>query len=156
MSATFSEFQTLPAATLGNDAQRGATTQRCVHALVISPRLEVRKPLLRVLEALSADATSCLTKAQAEEVLAHQSFEIVFCDEHLPDGTYADLIHAEHFENKIPRLVVATRVGEWELYFDAMRKGAFDVIRAPWHATDVEMTIIRALHEEQAAVRAAA
>jgi len=31
-----------------------------------------------------------------------------------------------------------------------MRKGAFDVVRCPWYATDVEMTVIRALHEEEA------
>jgi len=111
----------------------------------------VRKPLIRVLESLSADLISCSSKAQADEVLAKQSFDAVFCDEYLPDGNYADLIHADHFENRIPRVIVATRVGEWELYFEAIRKGAFDVVRAPWYATDVEMTVIRALHEEEAA-----
>jgi DNA-binding NtrC family response regulator len=128
-----------------------STLQRHVHALVISPRLELRKALLQVLESLSADVISCSSRAQAEEVLSHQSFEVVFCDEHLPDGSYADLIHADHCEHKIPRVIVATRVGEWELYLEAMRKGAFDVVRAPWHATDVEMTVIRALHEEEPA-----
>ena len=125
-----------------------STLQRHVHALVISPRLELRKALLQALESLSADVISCSGRAQAEEVLSHQSFEVVFCDEQLPDGSYADLIHADHCEHKIPRVIVATRVGEWELYLEAMRKGAFDVVRAPWHATDVEMTVIRALHEK--------
>jgi DNA-binding NtrC family response regulator len=134
-----------------NQTQGRATLQRTVHALVISPRLEVRKPLLHVLESLSADVIACSTREQADEVLSHQSFEVVFCDEHLPDGSYADLIHGNHYEQKIPRVIVATRVGEWEFYFDAMRKGAFDVVRSPWHATDVEMTVIRALHEEEAA-----
>jgi DNA-binding NtrC family response regulator len=128
-----------------------STLQRHVHALVISPRLELRKALLHVLEALSADVICCSSRAQAEEVLSHQCFEVVFCDEHLPDGSYADLIRADHCEHKIPRVIVATRVGEWELYLEATRKGAFDVFRAPWHPTDVEMTVIRALHEEQAA-----
>jgi len=128
----------------------GATLERTVRALVVSPRLEVRKPLVQVLESLSADVVTCSTCAQADEVLSHQSFEVVFCDEHLPDGSFADLIHAGHYERKIPRVIVATRVGEWEFYFEAMRKGAFDVVRCPWHATDVEMTVIRALHEEEA------
>jgi len=30
-----------------------------------------------------------------------------------------------------------------------MTKGAFDVIRAPWYATDVEMAVLRALREEE-------
>jgi DNA-binding NtrC family response regulator len=96
-------------------------------------------------------AIQASSKAQAEEVLARQGFGVVFCDEYLPDSGYADLIHAGHFENRIPRVIVATRVGEWELYFEALRKGAFDVVRAPWYVTDVEMTVIRALHEEEAA-----
>jgi len=125
-----------------------STLQRHVHTLVISPRLELRKALLQVLESLSADVVCCSSRAEAEEILSHQSFEVVFCDEHLPDGSYADLIHADHCEHKIPRVIVATRVGEWQLYREAMRKGAFDVVRAPWHASDVEMTVIRALHEE--------
>ena len=130
-----------------------STLQRHVRALVVSPRLELRKALLHVLESLAADVISCSSRAEAEEVLSHQCFEVVFCDEHLPDGCYADLIHADHCEHRIPRVIVATRVGEWELYFEAMRKGAFDVVRAPWHATDVEMTVIRALHEEEARSR---
>jgi DNA-binding NtrC family response regulator len=134
---------------LGN--QRVSTLQRTVRALVISPRLEVRKPLVHVLESLSAGVVACTTRMQADEVLSSQSFEVVFCDEYLPDGSYADLIHANHYEQKVPRVIVATRVGEWEFYFEAMSKGAFDVVRSPWYATDVKLTVIRALHEEQAA-----
>lgn len=147
MSATPSDV--LSSASLSNRKHGAATLQRHVRALLVSPRIEVRKPLLRVLESISADVICCSTRAQADEVLCHQSFEVVFCDEHLADGSYADLIHACHYEGKIPRVVVATRIGEWEFYFDALRKGAFDVVRSPWYATDVEMTVIRALHEEE-------
>lgn len=150
MSTTPSEVQALAPASHLHRSASTTTLQRYVRALLVSPRLEVRRALLQVLESLSADVTSCSTREQAEEVLAHKSFDVVFCDEHLPDGSYADLIHAHHFDQKIPRVIVATRVGEWELYFEAMRKGAFDVVRAPWYATDVEMTVIRALHEEEA------
>jgi DNA-binding NtrC family response regulator len=148
MSATPSDV--LSSASLASRRHGCQTIKRQVRALLVSPRLEVREPLLRVLEALSADVVTCSTRAEAEEVLAQQWFEVVFCDEHLADGSYADLIHANHYDGKIPRVVVATRAGEWELYFEALRKGAFDVIRAPWYATDVEMTVIRALHDEEA------
>ena len=153
MPTLHSDVATLDSPVLSH-SQPAPTVQRHVRALVVSPRLEVRKPLLQVLESLSADVISCSGRAQADEVLSHQCFEVVFCDEYLSDGSYADLIHSSHFDHRIPRVVVVTRVGEWELYFEATRKGAFDVIRAPWHPIDVEMTIIRALHEEEA--RAAA
>ena len=121
---------------------------RRIRALLVSPDIDVRRPLLRTLEALSADVIVCSTRAQAEEVLSTQTVEIVFCDEHLPDGSYCALIHSFDSDHGIPRVVVTTRTGEWELYFEATTKGAFDVIRSPWYSTDVEMAVIRALREQ--------
>jgi DNA-binding NtrC family response regulator len=110
--------------------------------------MEIRRPLLRTLEALSADVIVCSTRMQAEEVCSKQAVDVIFCDEHLPDGSYCDLLDTRHYDHKIPRVVVATRTGEWDLYFEAVGKGAFDVIRSPWHATEVEMALIRAMREE--------
>jgi len=42
-----------------------------------------------------------------------------------------------------------TRTGDWHLYFDAIGKGALDVIRCPRCATDIELIIIRAIRENQ-------
>jgi len=113
-----------------------------VRALVVSPRLEVRQPLIRTLESLAMDVTACATCHDAEEVLATRSIDLVFCDDRLPEGSYADLIRAVG-----PRVIVVTRTGDWDLYLEALSKGAFDVIRCPWHPTDVELTVIRALRE---------
>ena len=133
---------------LENSVHEGVTLQRHVRALVVSPNIEVRRALLRTLEALSTDVIVCSTRAQAQEVLLKQTVDVVFCDEHLPDGSYDELIHSNHWDHRIPRVVVTTRTGEWDLYFEAVTKGAFDVIRSPWHAADVEMAVIRALREE--------
>ena len=141
-------IQARPAGVLSSPAHGRPTLLRYVRALIVSPHLEVRQPLLRTLEALSTDVIVCSTRAQAEEVLSSQAMEIVFCDEHLPDGSYWDLIHPDHCEHRIPRVVVTSRTGGWELDFEAAGNGAFDVIRYPWYATDVEMTVIRALREE--------
>jgi DNA-binding NtrC family response regulator len=122
-----------------------------IRALLVSPDMEVRRSLLRTLEALSANVIVCSTRAQAEEVLSSQTVEIVFCDELLPDGSYCDLIHSFDSDHGIPRVVVTTRTGEWELYFEATTKGAFDVIRSPWYATDVELAVVRALREQNQA-----
>jgi DNA-binding NtrC family response regulator len=142
--ASFAHTQ--PAATFDDTPE--APTQNQPRVLVASPQLEVRQILVRTLERLSADVICCSTRSQAEEVLARQEVDLVFCDEHLPDGSYADLIHSHHFNHKIPRLVVTTRQGEWDLYLEALKKRAFDIMRSPWHATDVEMILIRALREE--------
>ncbi len=107
---------------------------RRIRALLVSPDMDVCRTLIRTLEGLSAD------------------------DEHLPDGSYCELIRSFGPEGEIPRVVLITRTGEWELYFEATSKGAFDVIRSPWHATDLELAVIRACREQDrpASARAAA
>jgi Response regulator containing CheY-like receiver, AAA-type ATPase, and DNA-binding domains len=117
--------------------------------LVVSSHLEARHSLVDALEALGVDVIVCANRSQAEEVLSKQAFDIVFCDERLPDGSYFDLVHPNHWEHRVPRLVVTTRCGDWDLYFAALAKGAFDVIRRPGCATDLEMVVIRALHAEE-------
>ena len=115
-------------ASVTNRIHGSTTVPRYVRVLIVSPNMEVRRSLLRTLEALA------------------------FCDEHLPDGSYCDLIHRSQCDHRIPRVVVTTRTGEWELYFQAVTKGAFDVIRSPSYATDVVLAVIRALREEHQSV----
>jgi DNA-binding NtrC family response regulator len=103
---------------------------------------------MRTLDGLLTDVIVCSTETQAEEVLSKQTVDVVLCDEHLPDGLYDELIHANHWDHSIPRVVVTTRTGEWDLCFEAVTKGAFDVIRSPWYAADLEMGDIRAPQEE--------
>src|SRR5438270_5332993 len=76
--------------------------QRVVRALVVSPHLEVRQPLLRTLATLSIDVITCSTVAQAKEFLQRDTVDIVFCDEHLPDGQYSDLVHLEDGAHTTP------------------------------------------------------
>src|SRR5262245_38513826 len=103
--------------------QREPVLQRLVRSLVVSSHLEGRRSLVGALEALGVDVTVCANRSQAEEVLSKQCFEIVFCDEHLPDGSYSDLVQPHGCDHRIPRLVVTTRCGDWELYFAALAKG---------------------------------
>jgi DNA-binding NtrC family response regulator len=140
--------QIQPRALLSQTKHNCLTLKRHVQALVVVSHLEDRQPLVRILEAIPADVIACSSRSQAEEVLSRRAFEIVFCDERLPDGRYSDLLHFNRSDNKIPRVVVLTRSGDWELYLEAVNKGAFDVIRTPGYPTDVEMTVIRAVHED--------
>jgi DNA-binding NtrC family response regulator len=123
---------------------------RHVRALVVSPELDVRKPLLRTLEALHVETIVCSSRGHAQEILCNTAVDIVFCDDRLPDGSYSDLVHASHVGNAEPRVVVTTRTGQWDLYFAALDQGAFDVIQCPCYAQDVEMTIRRLLTEDGA------
>ena len=102
-----------------------------------------------MLDNLSTNVISCSTLRQAEEVLSQQTIDLVFCDQRLPDGTYRDLLSVRRLGHKMPRVVVTTRVGGWEDYTEATRLGAFDVIPSPLHPTNVELTVIRAMRNEE-------
>ncbi len=75
------------------------------------PELELRKPLLRALEELRVEITVCSCRARAEQMLNRESFDVVFCDEELPDGHYSDLVEVAQHDEKIPRVVVTTLHG---------------------------------------------
>jgi CheY-like chemotaxis protein len=94
------------AGVLENSVHECVPLQRHVRALPVSPNIEVRRALLRRLEALSTDVFVCSTRAQAQEVLSKQPVDVVLCDEHLPDGSYDELIHSNHWDHRIPRVLL--------------------------------------------------
>ena len=121
--------------------------QKPWRVLVASSHMECRRSLLQILGTLPIDVISASSLEEAEEVLAKQPFELVFCDEYLPDGSFHDLIAGRENGQKLPLVAVLIRAGDWGDYVAAVRLGAFEAIRYPFHATDVELVIIRATHE---------
>lgn len=124
-------------------------SQEQVTILVVSANLESRREVSKTLEALSVQVIPCSTLAQTEQVLSLQRPSLIFCEERLPDGDYADLLEWKLPGRITPPIVVLTRNGEWDLYMDATRRGAFDVIRSPWCPTDIELSLIRGVREEK-------
>ncbi len=140
-------------ANIGQSFEKPATyptaTRNEFTALIVSADLEGRRKINKILEALSIDCISCSTLNQAAEVLLLQNPQLIFCDEDLPDGCYADLLVSKRPEGSPRRIVVLAGTGEWDLYLAATRRGAFDVIRSPWCPTDIELSVIRAVRDEK-------
>lgn len=107
-----------------------------------------RSALVHMLESMSVNVFSCSTMNQISEVLSKQKVELVFCDEHLSDGSFRDLLRPKQPWMGRPRIVVIFRVGEWAEYLEALRLGVFEVISTPVHPTDVELAVIRATRDE--------
>jgi DNA-binding NtrC family response regulator len=126
-------------------------SEQQVRVLIVSPDIEARQSLAHTLQSFPADVTECSNAAQAGEVLSRQTVDLVFCEESLPDGTYRDVLHHHHCGSRTSRVVVTTHSEEWNVYLKSLSAGAFDIIRRPWHPTDVEIVVIRALHEERRA-----
>jgi DNA-binding NtrC family response regulator len=113
--------------------------------LIVSCRPENRRMLLRVFEDLPIDSYSAPSIHQAKEALRSRSFSVVFCEERLSDGAYADLLKELKNTHSNARLVVMLCTGEWEEYLEALRLGAEEVLRCPLQPTDVDLALIHAM-----------
>jgi two-component system response regulator PilR (NtrC family) len=125
--------------------------------LVVSCRPENRKMLMRVFEGLPINSYSAPTIEQAREALRLRPFSVVFCEERLSDGTYADLLADVRTSSNDVRFVVMLCTGEWEEYLEALRLGAEEVLRCPLQPTDVDLALIHAMrgnHKTQFAYQA--
>jgi DNA-binding NtrC family response regulator len=116
-------------------------------ALIVSASIENRKALLRILDGLPVDTFVAATIGQAQEVLSCHSIEVIFCEESLPDGSYRQFLEPPTAKNKLKRIVVMLRTGEWDEYLEAMRLGVTDVLRCPLQPIEVELVLIGVAHD---------
>ena len=117
--------------------------------LVVSPELEHRRTLAAILQRDGWD-TLCASKvSDVEEVLARTNVNLVFCDRRLADGSYRDVLTLTRSLNRTVRVVVTSRLADWDEYLEALHHGAFDLIASPCQPTDVVWAIIQAKREEQ-------
>jgi DNA-binding response OmpR family regulator len=103
------------------------------------------------------EAFASSTLQEAEEVLSQHGIALVFCDDHLPDGSYRDLLKTLRTSKKAPHIVVTTRIGEWKDYVEALGLGVLDMIQYPYRLAEVELNVIRAMRgPDQKSARAIA
>jgi DNA-binding NtrC family response regulator len=74
---------------------------------------------------------------------------LIFCDRRLSDGTYRDVIAATYAASLPARVIVTSRLADWDEYLDALHHGAFDLIASPCQPTDVLWAIVQARRETQ-------
>jgi DNA-binding NtrC family response regulator len=117
--------------------------------VVVSADLESRRHLSQILLAQDVDPICIATLRECHEILAKGRVGLIFCEPHVTDGTYQDLMAAYRLTDRKPRVVVTSRGADWEEFKEAMRCGAFDVIAAPCRPTDVEWMLIQACRDER-------
>ena len=112
--------------------------------VVVSSDLADRDQLTGVLASLGLHPVATSSLRECREILAQKNVELVFCDRHLVDGNYQDLLATSRQSGDRPRVVVTSHSADWDEYTEAMRCGAFDIISAPCRRTDVEWMVIQA------------
>jgi DNA-binding NtrC family response regulator len=117
--------------------------------VVVSSDLESRRHLSDILVGQGMDPICTSTLRECHETLAKKRVGLIFCDPHVADGNYRDLLAAYRLTDRKPRVVITSRCADWEEFKEAMRWGAFDIISAPCRPTDVEWMVIQARRDER-------
>lgn len=117
--------------------------------VVASSDLESRRGLTSILTRQGLDPVSISSFAECRQLIEKENVGLVFCDRHLADGDYRDVLSVSRSATAKVRVVVTSKHADWDEYLEAMRLGAFDVIASPCRPTDVEWMVIQAKRDER-------
>ncbi|MGB6546225.1 MAG: response regulator [Candidatus Acidiferrales bacterium] len=116
--------------------------------VVASADMEDRRALTNILAEQGIEPIITPTVRGCMEILSKENVQMVFCDRTLADGTYRDLLNAVRAQALRTKVVVTSRVADWDEFLEATRLGAFDVITSPCRPTDVDWMIIQAQRDQ--------
>jgi DNA-binding NtrC family response regulator len=104
----------------------------------------VRKNLEQQLRQRRYDVAATGTLAGAHEILAKDTFDLIFVDVRLPDGEGTDLLRDLQSRPQKPLVVMVTGFGSVESAVECMRNGAFDYMLKPFSTDQLEVTLKKA------------
>lgn len=117
--------------------------------LVVSSELEHRRALNDILRKEGYETICASRVSECEQALQTQNVSLIFCERRLSDGNYRDVIAVTRASQQRIRVVVTSRLADWDEYLDALHHGAFDLIASPCQPTDVLWAIAQARREDQ-------
>jgi DNA-binding NtrC family response regulator len=112
--------------------------------LVLDDEVIIRNVLGEILRRkhCSVSTASCL--AEAENLVAHESFDLMFVDVRLPDGDGHQFLERVGLLPDRPPVVMITGYGTIESAVACMRAGAFDYLIKPFTPSQIEIVLKKA------------
>jgi two-component system response regulator AtoC len=123
--------------------------EAALQILIVSPELEHRRALNEILRKEGHETICASRVSECQEALQTQNVSLIFCDRRLSDGNYRDVVEASRAARRHARVIVTSRLADWDEYLDALHNGAFDLIASPCQPTDVLWTIVQVRREDQ-------
>jgi DNA-binding NtrC family response regulator len=79
-----------------------------------------------------------------------KSAALILCEDVLPDGDFRDVLRVlTAAARKIP-VVVFSRFADWDAYLRAVRLGAYDCMRYPFHSRELQWILRQIMRAQQA------
>ena len=104
----------------------------------------VRRNLEQQLRQQRYDVASTETLAGARDLMARDTFDLIFLDLRLPDGEGTDLLLEIQSLPLKPLVVMVTGFGSVESAVECMRNGAFDYMLKPFSSEQLQVTLKKA------------
>jgi len=112
--------------------------------LVMPPQRQY--PLLRVLQENGLEVFAVGSLQEAQQTLGGPtSYDLVFVDTELPDGSWEDLLQFLLRSPKACEMIVCSYCGDERLWAEVIQRGAFDLLPAPYERQEVLRIIQSAL-----------
>src|SRR5271154_502391 len=109
----------------------------------------VRRNLEQQLRQQRYDVASTETIAGARDLMARDTFDLIFLDLRLPDGEGTDLLREIQSQPQKPLVVMVTGFGSIESAVECMRNGAFDYMLKPFSSDQLQVTLKKAENFDQ-------
>ncbi len=112
--------------------------------IVLDDDVIIRRTLEQQLRQRRYDVASVATLSAAQDLLARDTFDLMFVDVRLPDGEGTDLLHQLQGRPQKPLVVVMTGHASVESAVKCMKDGAFDYLIKPFSFDQIEVTLKKA------------
>ena len=114
--------------------------------MVVSPNLEVQQAFAGVLALWGLAPIVAPSVREAEEIVNRHPVSLVFCSDEFPEDTGMDgfIRRASRPPNKV-RIVVVSRLDDWEYFVGFLRRGAFDYVLYPLSEVEIARVVKNAL-----------
>lgn len=114
--------------------------------VVVSSNLINRQDVAGMLFRLGIDPICLSSVDQYRNLRSRKDIGLVFCDRHVKDGDYRDVLSAVSpgQTQSTAKVVMMAELDSPEEYQRARQHGLFDIISSPCRATDVEWMVIQA------------
>ena len=104
----------------------------------------LRRNLEQQLRQQRYDVAATGDLAGARELMARDTFDLIFLDVRLPDGEGTDLLRELQSQPEKPLVVIVTGFGSVESAVECMRNGAFDYLLKPFSSDQLQVTLKKA------------
>jgi DNA-binding NtrC family response regulator len=113
--------------------------------LIASADSRTRRTLANILSQWGLEPVFCSTMSEAKTILARQAVPLVFCEDHLADGSFRDLLSAANPTKLKACVAVIFQSADGNGYLEAIQLGALDAIRCSYCLGNVQQIIFHAM-----------